>query len=33
VIGWFWPKYNELVFLKDSLTPDAPAPIVPEVKA
>jgi cytochrome c oxidase subunit 1 len=33
VIGWFWPKYNELVFLKDSLSPDAPAPIVPEVHA
>jgi cytochrome c oxidase subunit 1 len=33
VIGWFWPKYNELVFLKDSLSPGSPAPIVPEVKA
>jgi cytochrome c oxidase subunit I+III len=34
LVGWFWPKRKEwLQFKKESLTPDAPAPVAPEAPA
>ena len=32
-LGWFWPKKKDLQMQKESASPDAPAPVMPEVPA